>query len=317
MDKILITGASGFIGTNVLDYFSTKFDVINIDIVPPKDEKWNKYWQQVDITDVDALKEAILTYTPDYILHLAARTDLEGKSVEDYDANITGVKNILAAAALLPHLRKIVITSSMLVCKCGYMPKNQFDYCPTTNYGHSKVLTEKITWENEPACDWAILRPTSIWGPWFAVPYRNFFDMVKRRMYFHVGHKSCTKTYGYVDNAVYQIAQVLFNNTFDRNNKVFYIGDNPAINIEEWASQIATELGFKIPRVPYWLLKIVGWMGDLLLKVGIHFPMSSFRLKNMTTDNVINLDNTYSIAPCPPIDRVTGIRKTLKWMENH
>lgn len=36
-------------------------------------------------------------------------------------------------------------------------------------------------------CDWCIIRPTSIWGPWFGVPYRNFFDMVMHRMYFQIG----------------------------------------------------------------------------------------------------------------------------------
>lgn len=317
MDKILITGASGFIGTNALAHFAPKYQVINLDINAPKDSSWGDLWHKVDITDADALRREVLDFDPDYILHLAARTDIEGKTVEDYDANISGVKNILDAAAQLTHLKKIVITSSMLVCKSGYVPKDQFDYCPTINYGHSKVLTEKITWENEPMCDWALIRPTSIWGPWFGVPYRNFFDMVNKRMYFHVGHKSCTKTYGFVDNAVYQIEQILFNDTTDRNNKVFYIGDTPSINIEEWANQIASELGFKVPRVPYWLLKIAGWIGDPLWKAGIHFPMSSFRLKNMTTDNIINLDNTYKIAPCPPVGRIEGIKKTLKWMENH
>ena len=60
-----------------------------------------------------------------------------------------------------------------------------------------------------------------------------------------------------------------------------------------------------------------GYFGDALKAVGIKFPMTSFRLKNMTTDNIIPLDNTYEVAPNPPFDRLAGIRNTLKWMENH
>ena len=314
-EKILITGASGFIGTNLLESLRDKYDVLNIDFNAPKNEAHLPYWNNVDIVNYPALENVLLNFSPDYIIHLAARTDLEGKTLDDYKANTVGVENILKVASALSNLKKIIITSSMLVCKAGYIPKHQHDYNPTTIYGESKVCTEQIVWNNPPACDWAIVRPTSIWGPWFGVPYRNFFDMVKSRMYFHIGHRSCSKTYGYVENAVYQIAQVLFNETPNRENKVFYLGDSPAIYIEEWADQIAEQLGHKVLRIPYWMIRCAACCGDILERLGIHFPMTSFRLKNMTTDNIINLDNTYQIAPNPPIDRIEGIKRTLKWME--
>lgn len=314
-EKILITGASGFIGTNLLELFRDRYDVLNIDFNAPKNEAHLSYWKSVDIVNYSVLENVVLNFSPNYIVHLAARTDLEGKTLDDYKANTVGVENILKVASALSSLKKIIITSSMLVCKAGYIPKHQHDYNPTTIYGESKVCTEQIVWNNPPTCDWAIVRPTSIWGPWFGVPYRNFFDMVKSRMYFHIGHRSCSKTYGYVENAVYQITQVLFNETPNRENKVFYLGDSPAIYIEEWADQIAEQLGHKVLRIPYWMIRCAACCGDILERLGIHFPMTSFRLKNMTTDNIINLDNTYQIAPNPPVDRIEGIKRTLKWME--
>lgn len=315
MSKILITGASGFIGANLLDSFLKDGNTVkNIDKISPIIESHLKYWDRIDITDYDSFQSSILEFSPDYIIHLAARTDLDGKSVEDYAANTIGVANLMKIIKELPNLKKVIITSSMLVCHAGHYPKNQFDYSPTTFYGKSKVITENEVWNNEPDCDWAIIRPTSIWGPWFKEPYKNFFDMVMSHHYFHIGHKGCTKTYGYVGNAVYQIEQILFNETPDRNNKVFYIGDKPATNIEEWANEIASELGYKIIRMPWWVLKIAAWGGDLLKLMGIHFPMTSFRLKNMTTDNILDLSNTYEIAPNPPYNRIEGIRNTLKWI---
>ena len=209
--KILITGASGFIGTNLLESLREEYEVVNVDFNAPRNKKHIGYWLNVDIVDFATLQKVVVDFNPDYIVHLAARTDLDGKTLEDYNANTIGVENILKVANELPALKKIIITSSMLVCKAGYMPLHQHDYNPTTVYGESKVRTEQITWSNPPKCDWAILRPTSIWGPWFGVPYRNFFDMVKSKMYFHIGHRSCSKTYGYVKNAVYQIKQILFN----------------------------------------------------------------------------------------------------------
>lgn len=314
--KILITGGSGFIGTNAVDYYLSKgYEVRNIDIRAPKRDDARSCWVKCDITDAVALQTAVVGFAPDYVIHLAARTDLDGKTLEDYKANTQGVENILKVSAALPGLKKILITSSMLVCHTGYQPKDQFDYAPTTQYGESKVVTEKLTWANPPTCDWAILRPTSMWGPWFGVPYRNFFDMVKAGRYVHIGHRSCTKTYGYIENALYQIDQILMTPTADEKNKVFYLGDNPPVFIEEWADQIAAALGKKVLRVPFMLIRLAAVFGDFLGLLGLRFPMTSFRLKNMTTDNIIPLANTYDIAPHPPISRVEGIRRTLEWME--
>ena len=233
--RILVTGSSGVIGTNLIQYLLDKqINVLGIDINKPKIANHIKYFKKVDINDLNELSSIIKDYSPNYIVHLPARTDLNGVNLDDYSSNIIGVKNILEITKNLSKLKKILITSSMLVCQTGYYPKNQFDYSPTTIYGESKVETEKIVWNNKPHCDWAIIRPTSIWGPWFSEPYRNFFDMVISRKYFHIGNKGCTKTYGYVGNAIYQIEKILFTQTYDENNKIFYIGDYTPTNNENW-----------------------------------------------------------------------------------
>jgi len=316
--KILITGGSGFIGTNLMEKFLNKgHEVLNTDFKEPQNINLLSNWINVDVTDFVNFKKSVDKFNPDYIVHLAARTDLDGISIDDYKANTLGVENLMNIVKDLPSLKKIVITSSMLVCHGGYYPKNQFDYAPTTIYGDSKVETEKKVWANKPDCDWAILRPTSIWGSWFGIPYKNFFDLVISRKYFHIGNKGCTKTYGYVGNAVYQIEQILFSETKDEKKKVFFIGDNPPINIEEWGNEIASELGYKIIKMPYLLIKLAAWFGDILKLIGLHFPMNSFRLHNMTTNNIVDLSNTYEVAPNLPFTRIEGVKNTLKWIKEH
>ena len=87
MYKILITGASGFIGTNLLEHFKDKYIVRNIDFNMPKIQKRNTYWENIDITNYSELEKCILEFSPNYIVHLAARTDLQGNTIEDYSAN--------------------------------------------------------------------------------------------------------------------------------------------------------------------------------------------------------------------------------------
>lgn len=316
--KILITGGSGFIGTNMFeDLINKGYEILNIDISEPKIKEHRNYWKKVDITNYQIFHDTIIKFNPTYILHFAARTDLYGKRVEDYPANTVGVENLMKIINELTYLKKIIITSSKFVCANDYTPKSQFDYAPHTVYGKSKVLTENKVWENKPNCDWCIIRPTSIWGPWFGVPYRNFFDMVMKHMYFHIGHIKCHKTYGYIGNSIYQIEQLLFNETLDENNKVFYIGDEPAYEINEWADEIAKELGYRITTMPIWFVKVLAKFGDFFEIFGFHFPMQSFRFANMTNDGTNDMRNTYKISQYIPYSRSEGTKATIEWIKRY
>ena len=316
MEKILITGGSGFIGTNLIEKLRKEgqYELMSIDIVAPKIDSHKDIWKRVDLCKADEVMEAVTTFMPDYVIALGARTDLRGESLEAYDANIGGVRNVLAALDKVPNVKRLIYASSMYVCEPGYMPKDFEDYAPHTLYGESKVETEKIIKAADPKYTWSIIRPTSIWGPWFGEPYNRFFHIVLKRMYFHMGKRACKKTYGYVDNAIYQIMSILNADAEKVNRKVFYLGDYEPYDITEWANEIAKHAGIKIPNIPYFCFKLAGWFGDFLKLFGISFPMTSFRLHNMTTDNVHNLNPIKEIAPNLPVGREEGTVKTLEWI---
>lgn len=317
MDKFLITGGSGFIGTNLIECLRrlNSFEILNLDITNPQISIIQSLWQNVDIRYKEDLRKTILEFSPNYVIHLAARTDLNGTTLSDYDTNIGGVNNLLDVLEEIPNLKRVIFASSMYVCEPGYYPKDFEDYAPHTLYGESKVETEKLIKSRNPKYEWCIIRPTSIWGPWFGEPYNKFFHIVLNRMYFHMGSRACRKTYGYVDNAIYQIMSLLKADIEKINGKVFYIGDYEPYDITDWADEIATLVGIKIPRVPYFCFRLAGWLGDLLKLFRIKFPMTSFRLHNMTTDNIHDLKPIQEIAPCLPISRIDGTKRTLDWIE--
>jgi Nucleoside-diphosphate-sugar epimerases len=317
MSKIIVTGGSGFIGHNLTQVLCEKHEVINIDVNKPLIHIEGASWVCCDIRDTKALRKIFERSTPDYVVHLAARTDLLGHSLDDYDVNTTGTQSVIDAIRSSSSIKKAVFASSMLVCKVGYIPSSYQDYCPSTVYGESKVMMEGIVRSSSLSTHWTLFRPTSIWGPWFNAPYRDFFDMVRRGKF--VGVSGCaTKTYGYVGNTVYQIAKLLFDASANSHQKTFYIGDNPPININSWASEISGKLGKKDPFVlPKFVILLAGKFGDLLGCLGIKFPLNSFRYKNLTTDNIIPLDDLYSVVGPPPFTRSEGIDRTLDWMSNH
>ena len=318
MDKILITGGSGFIGTNLINtlLYENKYTILSLDKEYPKIETHKYIWQEIDIRDAISLKKVIKGFQPDYLIHLAARTDLRGKELKDYAANMEGVFNLLDALEEIPNLKRAIFASSMYVCEPGYMPKDFDDYVPHTLYGESKVATEKIIKERNPHYTWSIIRPTSIWGPWFGEPYDKFFRIVLNRMYFHMGKRACKKTYGYIDNAIYQIMSILQAPEEKVMRRVFYLGDYDPYDITEWADEIAKCAGIKIPNIPYFLFVIAGWFGDFLKLVGISFPMTSFRLKNMTTNNVHDLEPIKELAPNLPTSRQEGNVQTINWIKS-
>jgi nucleoside-diphosphate-sugar epimerase len=317
--RLVITGGSGFIGTNLIEKlrFEDEYNILNIDIKPPKLKDHNQYWVNVNICDKVSLYGVIEGFQPDYVIHLAARTDLNGKSLSDYDANIMGVKNMIDVLNSIGSVKRVIFTSSMYVCYPGYKPINFEDYTPHTVYGESKVLSEKII-KQCPVhnYEWVITRPTSIWGPWFGEPYINFFKIVNSHKYFHMGMKACTKTYGYIENTIEQIMCLLKTPKTEICEKVFYLGDFPPYNISEWANEIALELNIRIPNISFSFFYIAALVGDILRFVNINFPITSFRLKNMTTDNIHDLEPILNISK-PIITRKEGVVKTLNWLKEY
>jgi len=317
MKKILITGGSGFIGTNLIEKLLENKDcnILSIDIAAPKKYTHNTLWKGIDIRDKVTLFQTVSDFNPEIVIHLAARTDLSGKNLYEYDSNTDGVRNLIESLNNLKHIGRAIFASSMYVCEPGYIPENFEDYKPHTIYGESKVLTEKIIKATKMNFTWAIIRPTSIWGPWFGEPYANFFDIVLSGKYFHMGAKACSKTYGYVDNTVFQILRLMNVPPEKITKRIFYLGDSPAYNISEWADEIAEHIGKKIFTIPFGIFRIAAYGGDILKLFGINFPMTSFRLKNMTTDNIHDLSPINDIAPLLPISRKEGIRTTIDWLK--
>lgn len=321
MARVVVTGGSGFIGTNIAEHYRARGDeVINLDVAAPRHPEHLPQWRRVSVLDQAALERAVIEVQPELVFHMAARTDLAGKSVDDYRANTEGVANVIQALRCVRGgLRLAIFASSMLVCRTGYRPASEKDYCPNTAYGESKVSGERLVHEVGSHFPWVIVRPTSIWGPWFDTPYRDFFSAIQRGLYFHPRGHRVRRSYGFVLNSVSQLRRLADAQGGGLLGRTVYLADYEPIELKHWADTIQRALKANAVReVPLWTLRAAARLGDSLQKLGYSAPpITTFRLTNLMTEVIHDTDPLYDACGDTPYSMEEGVRITCDWLLGH
>lgn len=318
--KIIVTGGSGFIGTNLIDDLASQgWSILNLSLHEPQNSAHASLWRKTDILDTNDLLDAFCQFQPDAVVHLAARTDcVENTTVEnDYRVNTEGTSNVLAAIASNSSVKKVIITSSQFVCGPGRLPRHDEDYFPHTVYGKSKVITETLTRQaNLQAC-WTLIRPTNIWGPWHPRYPAEFWRVAAKGFYVHPSGPPVIRCYGYVGNVAQQITKILEHPAATVNGQTFYVGDPPA-DIFLWANGFCLALrGKPALKVPRSLLKMAGMAGDLVGALTRKpFYISSSRYRSMVSNYVTPMEKTVQELGLGSYSLSEGIDHTVQWLRS-
>lgn len=319
--KILITGGSGFIGTNAVSAFAAAgHDVINYSIDSPLDSGQARFWRRGDIMDAAATAAAFRDFQPQCVLHLAARADCdENTTVEaGYPVNTTGTRNVLDAIRSTPSVERAIITSTQFVCGPGPLPKHDRDYFPATVYGHSKVITEELTRGAGLSGCWTIVRPTNIWGPWHLRYRREFWRVLQRGLYVHPGREPVIRSYGYVKNVVHQMRRIFELPKEQVHGRTLYLGDRPA-DIRHWVNGFSRALaGHDARSIPRPLMRLLALLGDVPSRLsGRAFLINSSRFRSMITPYDTPMEPTFELLGENPYTLDEGIRETTQWLRSY
>ena len=315
---LLVTGGSGFIGTNLVDHFAgLGWRVRNFDLAAPRNPDHADAWVRGDMLDRDGLGSVIADLRPQAVLHFAARTDLDERAgLSGYAVNVDGVANLVHVLREAPSVERVIFASTQLVATPDGPPSDDLDYRPATTYGRSKALGEIIVRAADLAATWTIVRPTSIWGPWCGSPFREFFSAVSRGRYVQPTGVNAAKQWGYVGNLCRQVERVLAADRGDVNGRTFYLSDYSAVDVHDFANRVRRALGKPAVRqVPAPLLRACAVVGDLAQWLGWeHPPLTSFRYRNLFGSERQELEPLRRLTGPLPYTVDEGIALTLAWL---
>ena len=200
MNRTVVTGASGFIGTRLVRRLSQTSRVVAIDRVPPRETLAGVEYLTFDVrrdVPLQAVEGASIIY------NLAAVHRTPGHPPEEYyETNIGGALNI-AKAAEAANVRTILFTSSISVYGAR---SDRFDegtaVAPDSHYGRSKLMAETVH------RDWSarstgrrliIVRPGVVFGPGEQGNYTRLIRSLRRGYFVYPGTRSTIKGGGYVE----------------------------------------------------------------------------------------------------------------------
>ena len=144
MNKILLTGFSGFTGKYIIrEAGKFGFDIVCLS------EDGNSTSKPIDLLDYKVVQERIKEIKPNSVIHLAAISHVQHEPASDfYSVNIGGTRNLLQAIGTLPesHLINNLFASSATIY--GVSQKVELDedspLMPVNDYGLSKKMMEDL-----------------------------------------------------------------------------------------------------------------------------------------------------------------------------
>lgn len=148
--RILITGAGGQIGGDLIDALHRRgHEVIATDVSTPTEHR-SADWHHLDVTDKNAVLALFREVEPDRVFHLAAILSARGEEIPQhaYKVNETGTFNVLEACRETT-VRQLIFTSSIAVFGPGTPDPTPDDTAlwPGTMYGVNKASGEMLgTW---------------------------------------------------------------------------------------------------------------------------------------------------------------------------
>ena len=327
--KILITGASGFIGSFIVEEalnrgFETWAAMRKSSSKAYLQDERIKFIE-LNLNSKEQLVEQLRGKGFDYVVHAAGVTKCLNKT-DFHRINTEGTKNLVEALLELKMpLKRFVFVSSLSVFgaikeKMPYDEIRENDTPqPNTAYGKSKLEAELYLDTVGSRIPYIILRPTGVYGP----KEKDYFIMaksIKQHSDFAVGYQRQDITFVYVTDVVQAVFLALEKG---ENGRKYFLSDGEVYQSTTFSDLIHEELErpwwIRI-TAPVWVLRIVTFFGEYVGRM-----TGKVTALNNDKYNILKQRNwRCDIEPArkelgydPKVQLAEGVKTTIKWYKDN
>lgn len=313
--NILITGASGFVGTNLIKYF-TSFDDIEVDVLDlgqkvPDGVVAGYHWDELDFIPMDLY---------DAVIHLAGKAH-DTRNIADRQSYIDinyGLTKKIFDRFCDSTAAKFIFFSSVKAAADkveGEFLTEDVIPSPVGPYGESKIMAENYLIdilnkgdENLKYKSVFILRPCMIHGPGNKGNLNLLYNVVKKGIPWPLGAFDNRRSFTSVENLCQVIGGVIKE---DIPSGIYNIADDEPLSTNRIIELISQVKGRRpgILKIAPGLVKFIARFGDIL-----GLPLNSLRLQKLTENYVVSnskIKNTLGIKDMP-VSAEAGLIRTLK-----
>lgn len=312
--NILVTGGSGFIGTNLVEELLKAEHKVSI-FDKRQSQKYPDLCIVGDVRDKEKL--SLCMQGAEAVYHLAAehRDDVRPYSLY-YDVNVGGAENLVYGLEK-NGVKELIYTSTVAVYGINAGdPDEDSPIRPFNDYGKSKYMAETIfnKWADSDKKNCLVtVRPTVIFGEKNRGNVYNLLHQLASGRFIMVGNGRNKKSMGYVLNLIHFLTNCL---NFAPAKHIYNYADKPDLNMCELIEIFYDTIGknFKANyRIPYLAGLLGGFCYDILAKItGKSYPISSIRIKKFCANTVINADKLKEMGFVAPYTLEEGLNRMIQ-----
>lgn len=290
-NKVYITGATGFIGTNLIKQYSNLYD-------------FRTYVRggHLDINDAKV------------VIHLAGKAhDVKNKSIlaEYIEANYALTK-MLFDAFVESSAETFIMFSSVKAAADRVEGELTEDVAaqPISDYGKSKLMAERYILKKLPHLGEKrvyILRPCMVHGPGNKGNLNLLYSIVSKGVPWPLGAFANKRSFCSIENLCFVIKEIIEREYIE--SGIYNVSDDTPVSTNELVKLIAEvlDINVRIWRISPKLIKTMALIGDY-----IAFPINSERLQKLTETYMVSNDKlTRALGTRLPVSSYEGLRKTI------
>lgn len=317
--RILVTGATGFLGVNLCQHLAQRGEAVRaLARTPEKAADLRALGIEIvqgDVTDDAAVGRAMEDV--DVVYHLAGKLFIPGVPAEEYERiHVTGTRTVLKYARERQITRLIHCSTTGVFGVTGAHPADEVArYAPTNAYERTKLAGEQLTQaamrEGLPA---TIIRPGLVYGPG-DLHLLGFFRSIQRGVFRPIGRAPVWLHPIYIDDMSDAMLRAAVRP--EAVGEAFNIAGREPVTLRELAQAIATAIGSPPPRgwIPMPLAQTVALLGDALPSAMRHrAPLTSSRLDFLTHSRMYTVTKAQRLLGfTAETSLAEGLAQTAKW----